>query len=234
MATKKNTTVAAAPVDEKILTPSEYFDILNGKSKTATEESLRTLYNNAMTLMRKYKITGQRAGALKLYNFALLCEREIEVVHAGINVYVERRDIEYYIEHVSKKTVVIIDLESYERDIPDDVVERIADLKEKNIFDAYYVVFTDYTGGERRKVEKERREKDPILFGALTIGESKQLSTRMYHIASWEDEHCDLTLDKMVGEIDAARNNGETVQRTVTEEFGSLEEFKKAFVSYGD
>ena len=207
------------------LSPSEYFDLLKGKRQEVTTEELQALYDNACSMMNKYKITGQRSGAEKLYKFAQVCEKELKAVAAGITTYVSRKDIDDYIKNIASKQVVIIELENYERDIPDELVDKIADLQEKKIFDAFYVVFTDYTGGERKKVEQARRDKDPILFGAMLIGD--QVNTRLYYIGDWVDEYCDLTLDKMVAEF--ATKKKPTPAVPITKEYPTLEEFKKSF-----
>lgn len=220
MATKKEETT-----EKKTMSPSEYFDLLKGKREKATRETLQNLYDNACALMNKYKITGQRTGAEKLYKFAEVCEKELKAVDAGIDTYVNRKDIDEYIQKIASKQVVIIELENYERDIPDELVEKIADLQEKKIFDAFYVVFTDYTGGERKKVEQARREKDPILFGAMMIGE--QVNTRLYYIGDWVDEYCDLTLDKMVTEF--SKKNKPSPVVPITKQYSSLEAFKRSF-----
>ena len=226
MATKKKTgDTPTEEVKEEVLTPKEYFDILKGKREEATSEKLRAMYDAANRMMRKYTITGQKSGAEKLYKFAQVCEKELKAVEAGINTYVNRQDIDEYINKIASKSVVIIELENYERDIPDDVVDKIADLQEKNIFDQFFVVFTDYTGGERKKVEKKRQDKDPILFGAMKIG--RQYNTRLYYIADWVDDYCDLTLDKLVSEF--SKKNGSTPVKPITEEYPTLESFKAAF-----
>lgn len=78
--------------------------------------------------------------------FHLECiEKEREIVSMGINTFVYRDDIEYYINNVASDIVKIIELERYEREIPDEIVEVIAKVKDK--FDQLYIVFTDYTGG---------------------------------------------------------------------------------------
>ena len=82
------------------------------------------------------------------------------------------------------------------REVPDDLVEVVT--KTKDIFDAFYVVFTDYTGIEERKVDKERRDKDPILFGSFK--NSTNVADRFYFLGDWVDEYCDLTLDKLIVE----------------------------------
>jgi hypothetical protein len=185
-----------------------------------------------LQLIERYKITGQKSGALKLYNFVQCCEKEIAAVKAGINTYVNRQDLDEYIEKIAKKTVCIIELENFERDLPDDVIDKIMELKSKNIFDMYYVVFTDYTGAERKKVEQKKRDKDPILFGAMNIG--GQINTRLYYIASWEDKFCDLTLDKMVKEFTSNKKYGTTPVKSISEAYKTEAEFKDAFNAYQD
>lgn len=242
MAKKKSDKVGASSTDEvlgpqkdeevteKSMTPSEYFNILNQKAREATEDDLKALFENAKRMMRKYQITGQKAGALKLYRFAELCEKELKVIRAGYSVYVNREDLDEYIAKIAKKTVVINKLEEFERDLPDDVVDKVAECKEQELFDEYVIVFTDYTGKERKKVEAARREKDPILLGVLKIGE--QVSNRLYHIASWEDEYCDLTLDKMVKEFDSSVGGDTSMAKTLIEFAGSFDDFKAGFDAF--
>lgn len=79
-------------------------------------------------------------------------------------------------------------------------------IRQKNIFDKMYVVFTDYTGKVEKTVQKERREKDPILFGTFQkIGKrfnwnNSMINDRFYFLGDWEDEYCDLTMDKFLME----------------------------------
>ena len=110
-------------------------------------------------------------------------------------------------------------------EIPDDLVETIT--KTKDLFDEFYVVFTDYTGKEERKVEKERRDKDPILFGVFK--NSVNVSDRFYFLGDWVDEYCDLTLDKMVEEYKAKKGKDIVV---TTEIPATSEELLERLKSY--
>lgn len=198
-------------VDEKELTPQEYFDIVKGKKQQITDNALRTVYDNCLELLNKYKITGQKKGMEKLL-FHLECiEKEREIVSMGINTFVYRDDIEYYINNVASDIVKIIELERYEREIPDEIVEVIAKVKDK--FDQLYIVFTDYTGGTARKVKAERIAKDPILFGTFLNKSTRSVVDRFYYLGDWIDEYCNLTLDKMVNEssIKGKRNITHTI-----------------------
>ena len=65
------------------------------------------------------------------------------------------------------------------------------------------MVFTDYTHETSKAVEKERQRKDPILFGAFLedkIRGSLGIHERLYFLADWIDEYCDLTFDKLLNE----------------------------------
>lgn len=184
--------------EENKMTPQEYFDVVKEKKHNIDDEQLKAIYDNCLELLNKYVTTGQRRGVEKLM-FHLSCiEKEREIVKMGINTFVYRDDIEFYISNVASDVVKIIDIESYEREIPDEIVEIISKVKDK--FDQLYIVFTDYTGTVERQVQRERRAKDPILFGTFQNSSTRSVIDRFYYLGDWVDEYCDLTLDKMVNE----------------------------------
>lgn len=217
------------------LSPSEYFEQIKEKKNHVTDEALVKVYENCLDLLNKYKITGQKKGMKKLM-FHLECiEKEREIVKMGIDTFIYRDDIEEYIDNVAKDTVKIIELENYEREIPDEIAELIGSVKEK--FDQLYVVFTDYTGKIQRQIEKERRDKDPILFGTFQNQENRTVIDRFYYLGDWEDEYCDLTLDKMVNETEKAgkRNIVHTIStpddvKDLKEQLCGLAEYNSTFV----
>lgn len=196
------------------LNPSEYFEIIKGRRSKITDEDLQQFYDNALILINKYKITGQKEGMKKLIFLIETVEKEREVVKTGINTFVYKDDIEDYIDNVAEDVVKIIELENYEREIPDDIVKVLENLKAKNLFDKFYVVFTDYTGKTERKVERARRAKDPILFGTFQDKKTRTLVERFYFIGDWVDEYCDLTLDKMVSQVKKSKDK--TITHTIS------------------
>lgn len=184
----------------KELTPSEYFEQIKDKKHTIDDAGLKAVYDNCLELINKYKITGQRK-AIKKLMFHLECiEKEREIVQMGINTFIYRDDIEEYIDNIAKDAVKIIELENYEREVPDEIVDVIAATRDK--FDQLYIVFTDYTGKVERQIAKERRDKDPILFGTFQDQSNRAVIDRFYYLGDWEDEYCDLTLDKLVNETE--------------------------------
>lgn len=181
------------------ISPYEYFQQLKEKVNEMDDKTLNILYNNALNLVEKYKKTGQKKAIKKLVFHLETIMKEKQIIDLGVTKYVYKNDIEDYIEDVASNQVVIKDLASYERDIPNEIVEVIE--KVKPYFDEFYVVYTDYTGKDSKQVQKERREKDPILFGVFMNRNKAVQSERFYYIGDWVDEYCDLTLDKMVAEM---------------------------------
>lgn len=182
----------------------DYFEQLKSKKQTITDKKLLEVYKNAEGLLRKALITNQKKAAQKLMFHLETITKERELVKKGIDTFIYRDDIEEYIDSVENEVIKIIELERYEREIPDEIVEIVADTKD--LFDKMYVVFTDYTGKAEKKAIRERKiqekKKDPILFGTFQDSkESKVLVDRFYFLGDWEDEYCDLTLDKMVSHM---------------------------------
>lgn len=190
--------------DEMMISPYEYFQSVKDKVQEMDDDKLKNIYANALHLAEQYNKTGQKKGLRKLLFHLESIMKEREVLKAGITKFVYRQDIEEYIEDVASKQVVILDIASYERAIPEEIVEAME--KVKDLFDEFYVVCTDYNGEMAKKVNKERREKDPILFGAFINRDKAAINERFYYIGDWVDEYCDLTLDKMVAEMKSYRS----------------------------
>lgn len=180
--------------EEKVISPSQYFDYLKGAKSVITTDALRESYDVFLKLAEKYSKIGQVESMKKLCFLADTLVKEEKLIELGITTYVYKDVIEDYIENVADKCVKIVELSRYMREIPDELVDVIENTRD--LFDEMYVVFTDYTGKEERKVEKERKEKDPILFGVFKNGTN--VADRFYFLGDWVDEYCDLTLDKMV------------------------------------
>lgn len=193
--------------DEKVISPSQYFEYLKGAKNIITTDALKGSYDVFLKLAEKYNKLGQVESMKKLSFLADTLLKEEKLIEMGINTYVYKDVIEDYIENVADKTVKIVELSRYMREVPDELVDTIE--KVKNIFDEFYVVFTDYTGKEERKVEKERRDKDPILFGVFK--NRTNVSDRFYFLGDWVDEYCDLTLDKMIEQYKEAKGNSPAI-----------------------
>ncbi len=186
------------------VTPSAYFDYVKGLKEKLNNEEYDLIIDTTIKMLKKAELTKQTEMAYKLTEELKLALRELDAAKAGFDIYVSRKEVEKYITDVESKSIKIIELSKYEREIPDDVIDKIS--KANEIFDELYIVFTDYTKKETKKVAKHRRDKDPILFGAFKEkAESDStrtfVSDRLFFIADWVEEKCDLTLEEICRDI---------------------------------
>lgn len=203
-------------------TPEQYFSLVKNKKNQTNDAQLQDAYDSCLSLLEKYVAIGQTAAAKKLI-FQMECiEKERILVKSGIDTFVYRDDIEEYIDNIADDAVKIIELHRYEREIPDEIADVM--VKTKNLFDEFYVVFTDYTGKMERKVAEERRAKDPILFGAFLNTSHRVVMDRFYYLGDWEDEYCSLTLDKMVSQI--KKNSNRNISHDISTPL-TLEDLKQ-------
>lgn len=159
-------------INEMELSPKEYFERIKDKKNTITSEQLEKVYENCLELANKYYATGQVRGLRKILFCMESLEKEKKLLNLGISTFIYRDDIDFYIDEVAKKRpdfqtrpVKSIDLERYEREIPDEVVDIIS--KTKDIFDRMYVVYTDYTGKAERQIEAVKKKK--IQFSLVSF-----------------------------------------------------------------
>ena len=185
-----------AKAADKSISPGEYFERLKELKNQNTEESLDNFYDAALAQLAKYKLFRQKRMIRKLMFIVDCVPKERQLLELGINTFIYKEDIEDYINNVENKVVKLIEMENYPRDIPEEFADTIT--KTIEIFDEFYVLFTDYTGKEEKRVAKERREKDPILFGVFK--NNSQMNDRFYYLGDWVDEYCDLTLEKLLAE----------------------------------
>ena len=95
------------------------------------------------------------------------------------------------------------------------------------MFDEFFIIFTDYTGEVERTVKKEERDKDPILFGVVHHPDKTNMPTnRMYFIADWVDEYCDLTLEELCMQYEGDMKRGILHTNEIPT---TLEDLKKVF-----
>ena len=190
------------------------------------------IIDTTLTMLKKTELTGQTAMAKELAHQLELAIRELDAAKDGFDVFVNRKDIEKYIEDVESKAIKIIDLSNYEREIPDDVIDKLA-LAKKH-FDKIYIIFTDYTKKETKKVAKARRDKDPIMFGAFHDKDENDNSKiyvedRLFFIADWKEDKCDLTLEEIVRDFQGKEKRDITYKVSNPKD---EEEIKKLLKSY--
>lgn len=84
-------------------------------------------------------------------------------------------------------------IKNYARPIPQEVINIKKTFDKKEVFDNYVILHLDLTGDSEQMTNAEKEKaKDPILFGVV------QGSRKLFYVADWMDEYCDLTLDKVL------------------------------------
>lgn len=208
------------------LSPADYFQNLKDSKIILKDEELVQTYQTALKMLEGYQKSGQEKSAQKLQFIMETVISEKKLVDLGVDTFVYRKDVERFISKVEKKVVKVIELKNYERPIPQEIQDVVA--MTKDIFTDLYVVFTDYTGKVEKEVKKERREKDPILFGVFKDARNHPLSDRMYFLGDWVDDYCDLTLESLIDTM--KEKTGETVTHPV-ETLKTEEDFRNALNS---
>lgn len=200
-----DTKVALSKHENNEFTAKDYFEKIKSLKHEFTESDMENVYYNCLYLANK-SVKTMQIKALKKLLFHMDClVKEKELLQYGINTFIYKDDVDFFIDEVRKKDVIIIELENYERELPNDIVEIVE--KTKHIFTSYYVLFTDYTGKVRQQIEREKRDKDPILFGVFEDDKTYSVIERFYYLGDWVDEYCDLTLDKMVNQMKVRTGN---------------------------
>lgn len=228
--------------DTKEMSVSEYFDYVKGMKQQTRSEEVRQMADVCMNLLKKFELLGQTEAAKKAKNAFDVMSKDLVLYEKGITTYVHIDDVTKYLKQIADHSVKLIELENYPREIPDDVVDKW--LAVKDLFDAAYIVFTDYTEhtedkntvaaaqgktSTTKEINKKRKEKDPILFGVLKVDSgTKTLRNntyeKLYFIADWVDEYCDLTFDKLVEKM--AKELNKEVSHEI-KPITTKEEFKK-------
>ena len=89
----------------KELSPQEYFNRIKNLRKQISTDELKDIYENCLELANKYYATGQ-VRALRKILFCMEClDKEIKVINMGIDTFIYRDDIDFFIDEISKEFV---------------------------------------------------------------------------------------------------------------------------------
>jgi hypothetical protein len=179
------------------ISPKLYVKFVHSKMNHLQHAKLRNRMRKLKVLIESAKLSNQQAFYEELAKVLAIVIRESEAYACNVKKYVDRSVIDKWRHNVKEKVIRFEELEKFPRTIPSKVQKVIADVKERNLFDKYHVLFIDYTKEQPKKTNKEKiREKDPILFGSYVYQPD-----RFYFITDWVDEYCDLTFDKFIEKV---------------------------------
>jgi hypothetical protein len=190
----------AQSLEDGIMTAAEFF--LNVKLATKdSAEKYRDRVANYLKAIHNAKAAGQTALIESLLKKMIANKYESLLDAEGFYYVIDEEDVVRFAKK-TEKGLKLSYIENFARPIPEDVVEKIGKANELEVFDNYVVLYYDPKGEIYKETEQQRaKRKDPILFGLISG------SNKLYYVADWIDEYCDLTLDKFVDTLKITKDS---------------------------
>jgi hypothetical protein len=193
--------------DKKVIHPQLYFKFVKSKMTKLEQKEMTERLFKLQSLVKQAENLGQKALYEDFARKIAITVREQEINVCGIEYIISKDSVDKYKDKVKDVDIRFSKLEEYSRPIPANVKKRLDKFKKLMMFDNYMVLYLDYKEkididnkkkavAEPKTNKQKIKEKDPILFGTLDYE-----SDKLYFIADWIDEYCDLTLDKFVQTI---------------------------------
>lgn len=178
-------------------------------------------------LLEQAKSNGQTAFAEKLQDACVVFLYEGILAACGFNRFIsEEMLIDFVTMHSDKRAAEAegaqaryysgfqLDwIKNFIRVLPPEVVNKKKLADSLLVFDNYVIFHYDpeRAASAMTKAEEDALRRDPILFGVV------KGSNKLYFIADWIDEFCDLTLQEVVGKLKEANYDDNSFELRVTE-----------------
>ena len=183
-----------------LISPELYFTFVKKKFGFLERPRLERRLHRIEAAFDKAVENGQNMLAEKILSNFLIETRETAIYAKGVTKYIERTDLYKHKSDIKGGHIADTILKDYTRVIPKDVAKKIE--KVKHVFDDF-VIFHYYNKETEKQIEKKQKMsseekskmRDPIVFGII------KETDKLYYVADWIDEHCDLTFRKIVDVI---------------------------------
>jgi hypothetical protein len=126
-----------------------------------------------------------------------------EIAGAGIKLCIMKESVDKYKNKIKGGHISDTLFDKYTNVIPDDVLKRKNDVEKCKVFDKFviYHFYDDKLEEKKEKKEKISQDekaamRDPILFGVC-----KEMPDRLFFIADWEDDVCDLCFSDLIDKL---------------------------------
>lgn len=173
------------------MTVEEFFSSV----KNSAEELVlaKERYENYEGAIQHLKKTGQLFLIEQMEQDLEIHAAETKLYAIGLRKVITEKNMADFAEQ-SPRALKLDWIQNFARLIPGKVIDVKVNADEKHIFDNYCVLHfdPDNKGSGKTKEELKNEKKDPILFGVIAG------SNKLYYLADWIDEYCDLTFDKLV------------------------------------
>jgi len=123
--------------------------------------------------------------------------RESVIYAKGIKLFIEKSDLDKHKQNIRGGHISDTKLEKFTRVIPKDVLKKkkkVADIFDGFVIYHYWNEKAEKNREDKQKMSREERAdlRDPVLFGWI------KECNRLYFIADWEDEYCDLSFEELI------------------------------------
>jgi len=175
------------------VSPILYFKYVKSKFKLLERMKLDRRLGDIERAFDEAVENGQNALAKKFLEALAREARESALLAKGVKFYIEESDLNKYKHRIKGGHISDTIYEDYTRVIPKHVVSRKKELE--GMFDELVIYhYWNPKAEDTEEMEEEEKEKmrDPILFGKI------KETNKLYFIADWKDEYCDLTFDKLI------------------------------------
>jgi hypothetical protein len=199
---KKNETVSndVELIDGELIDALHFFNLV----KLTSKESLGTYRDRVSDYLKAVysaASVGQIALLEDLIRGMVTNKYESVLFSEGYYHVVNEEQMVKFVKSC-EKGIKLDYIKNFTRPLPLDVVEKINIINNLEIFDNYVVLYYDPDGKIYKETAREEaKRKDPIIFGVIAG------SKKLYYIADWVDEYCDLTLEGFVDAIGLTKND---------------------------
>ena len=185
--------------EEKPLDALAFFSMV----KLTSKESASTYRDRVSTYLKAVHdaaSVGQTALMENLLRGMVTSKYEAVLYSEGLYYVVTEQQIVDFVKKC-EKGIKLDYIKNFTRPLPSEVIEKINKINNLEIFDNYVVLYYDPDGKiYQETAHEEAKRRDPILFGVIAG------SNKLYYIADWVDEYCDLTLEKFIDVIGVKKN----------------------------
>jgi hypothetical protein len=177
--------------NEQPMDALKFFSLVKSSSKESVA-IYKDRVSKYLTALHNATNIGQTALQEELIR-GLITNRYESVLYAEGCYYAVTEELVAKFASQCEKGLKLSYLKNFSRPIPQDVIDKIAKMNELEVFDNYVILYYDPDGKIYKETAyEEAKRRDPIIFGVIAG------SKKLYYIADWIDEYCDLTLDAFV------------------------------------
>ena len=180
--------------DEKYMDALQFFSLVKASSKESVA-TYRDRVSDYLKSIHNAVTVGQTALVEDLLRGLVTNKYESVLFAEGLYYVVNEQQMVSFVKQC-EKGIKLEYVKNFTRPMPQDIVDKIAKINQLEIFDNYVVLYYDPDGKIYKETAKEEaKRKDPIIFGVIAGSE------KLYYVADWIDEYCDLTLEAFIDAI---------------------------------